>query len=69
MGQSIPSISSETKVKLYSQAKPTRALCQRLFKETGANGFSFSRITEGGCRVELWTDANALEHSFFKFAA
>jgi len=41
-------------------------ICQPLFTQSNVTAFSFSRIYADGSRAELWSDAKALEHTFFK---
>lgn len=40
-------------------------ICQGLFRRYGLNAFSYSKIYPDGSRAELWSDAYALDHSFF----
>ncbi len=40
-------------------------ICKGLFRRLGLNAFSFSQVYSDGSRSELWTDAEALDHSFF----
>lgn len=40
-------------------------ICQPLFKKFSLNAFSYSKIYTDGSRAELWSDAYAMEHSFF----
>ncbi|QDQ83398.1 response regulator transcription factor [Paraburkholderia megapolitana] len=41
-------------------------ICKDLFKAAEINFFSYSRVYKDGSRAELWSDPNALEHTFFK---
>ncbi len=43
-----------------------RDLCQPFFNETGLNSFSYSRLFMDGTRSEVWSDAEAFEHTFHK---
>jgi DNA-binding CsgD family transcriptional regulator len=40
------------------------ALTHDLFRESGINCFSWSRVYPDGSRAELWTDSDALRHTF-----
>src|SRR3990167_11289808 len=39
-------------------------ICSPFFKKYGINGFSYSRVFQDGSRSELWSDAEALYHTF-----
>lgn len=41
-------------------------ICEDLFKCSGINAFSYSKIYPDGSRAELWSDAKALNHTFIK---
>lgn len=41
------------------------SICKPLFKKLGLNAFSYSKIYIDGSRSELWSDIEAMEHSFF----
>lgn len=41
-------------------------ICKPFFKRYQLNAFSYARIYPDGSRTELWSDALALEHTFFK---
>ncbi|MEB0140908.1 MULTISPECIES: response regulator transcription factor [unclassified Undibacterium] len=41
-------------------------ICRPFFKQYGLNGFSYSRIYSDGARTELWSNALAFEHAFYK---
>lgn len=43
-----------------------RDICQPFFNETGLNSFSYSRLFMDGTRTEVWSDAEAFEHTFHK---
>ncbi len=41
-------------------------ICEPFFKKYCLNAFSYARIYPDGTRTELWSDPQALEHTFFK---
>lgn len=41
-------------------------ICEPFFQRYQLNGFSYARIYPDGSRTELWSDALALDHTFFK---
>lgn len=41
-------------------------ICRSFFQESGVNAFSYSRLYDDGTRCELWSDAAAFDHTFFK---
>lgn len=45
-------------------AKEVRWLCAPLFRKHNINSFSYSKVFLDGSRAELWSDADALHHSF-----
>jgi LuxR family quorum-sensing system transcriptional regulator SolR len=47
-------------------AEEVNLLCSPLFKKLGINGFSYSRIFLDGSRSELWSNADALCHTFLR---
>ncbi|SDG41684.1 regulatory protein, luxR family [Paraburkholderia phenazinium] len=47
-------------------AQDVAAICKDLFRKTEINCFSYSRVYKDGSRAELWSDADALEHTFCK---
>lgn len=47
-----------------SASHDVSALAAPLFSRSGINSFSYSRVYRDGSRAELWTDANALRHTF-----
>ncbi len=49
----------------FAHSQEMQQICRGLFRRLNLNAFSFSRIYLDGSRAELWTDAYALEHSFF----
>ena len=49
----------------FTYVSEINQICKSLFKRLNLNAFSYSKILEDGSRSELWSDANALEHSFF----
>jgi len=40
-------------------------ICESFFSQYNINAFSYSRVFPDGSRSELWTDADALYHTFF----
>lgn len=56
--------------KIYSDsqslilAKEVRTICAPFFKDHAINSFSYSKVFLDGSRAELWSDADALHHSF-----
>src|ERR1700732_375019 len=46
-------------------AEKILAICEPFFKQYNLNCFSYSRVYPDGERTELWSDAKALEHTFF----
>ncbi len=41
-------------------------ICRPFFRETGLNAFSYSRLFSDGTRSEVWSDAEAFNHTFHK---
>jgi len=52
--------------KLVQLAKYVSEICQPFFDHYHFAAFCFSRIYDDGSRIELWSDADALENAFFK---
>ncbi|VVE59036.1 response regulator transcription factor [Pandoraea sputorum] len=50
---------------MASLSSDTLEICRPFFIETGINAFSYSRFYADGTRAELWSDFQALEHTFF----
>lgn len=50
----------------YSSGHDVSALAASLFSRSGINSFSYSPVYRDGSRAELWTDANALRHTFLE---
>ncbi|MGI4814164.1 MAG: hypothetical protein ACRYG5_14035 [Janthinobacterium lividum] len=48
----------------FMAAQDVTALSQDLFRKSGINCFSYSRVYPDRSRTELWTDPGALRHSF-----
>lgn len=49
-----------------SSSLDTLDICKPLFEKFDLNAFSYSRVFSDGSRSELWTDAAAFEHTFYK---
>lgn len=49
----------------FTHNQEMQQICSGLFRRLSLNAFSFSRIYRDGSRAELWSDAEALDHSFF----
>lgn len=49
-----------------SSSLDTLDICKPLFDKFDLNAFSYSRVFNDGTRSELWTDAAAFEHTFYK---
>ena len=48
----------------FTCAAAVRQICEPLFQKLGLNAFSYSRIYADGSRAGLWSDPDALEHTF-----
>ena len=49
----------------FIYSNEVKQICQGIFRRLDLNAFSYSKIYRDGARAELWTDVNALNHSFF----
>ena len=43
-----------------------KSICTSFFERYGINGFSYSKVFSDGSRAELWSNAEALSHTFLK---
>lgn len=50
----------------YATSAELADICKGIFKNTGTNCFSYSRVYDDRSRTELWTDLRALEHVLLK---
>ncbi|EJL94418.1 response regulator containing a CheY-like receiver domain and an HTH DNA-binding domain [Herbaspirillum sp. CF444] len=50
----------------FIAANDVTSICQDFFRRSGINCFSYSRVYKDGSRSELWSDARALNHTFFE---
>ena len=49
----------------FLHSDEVKQVCSGFFQRAGLNAFSYSIVYKDLSRTELWTDAEALEYSFF----